>query len=364
MRHLVLLIALLAPTSVVRADGDEALGVRLTRQAPGLGITAAGAGFGRRRDSMPDVPLTSVTIELESIPTGAVVEQAYLYWAVYGGDGDPDLTLDGDEVTGTLIGTADDTCWPLLEDASNRVYRADITSAVEGNGEYVLTDLPATVAGVSDGQGASIVVIYSDPAATDDGLVMLLDGAATVSDTHLVMRATFPEVPATTATAAILHVGVGDGQVVGTDGQLIFNEVTLASEDPFQHFGAFDGTYWDVNEYDVLPFLPSEDEDIELVQAMESDCLVFAYAALALVVPHAPGTDAGAIDAGATDGGGLDASVIDVGASDAARFDGGVPGDVPGTVGTAGCGCRTSGSAGGAWWLLVAAAVMWRRRRR
>src|SRR5690606_9917921 len=97
------------------ADGNEAHSERYRETATGLHIASAGVGLaGRRELGAPAVPTVSATIELETVPAGAIIEAAYLYWAVYGTEGDAELTLNGSNVTGTLIGTSDGTCWTTV----------------------------------------------------------------------------------------------------------------------------------------------------------------------------------------------------------------------------------------------------------
>jgi hypothetical protein len=56
------------------------------------------------------------------------------YWITLAEAGSPTITLDGSVITGTLVGTAPNTCWVGYETANDFVYRADITSKVAGNG--------------------------------------------------------------------------------------------------------------------------------------------------------------------------------------------------------------------------------------
>lgn len=109
-------------SSLSRADGDQAHGLTYRKSATGLGIATAGVGLSARRSISADVPLTAAELVLDDIPAGASVEVAYLYWVTYGA-GDASVTLEGNALSGALIGSSFDTCWsePWSTGALNRV---------------------------------------------------------------------------------------------------------------------------------------------------------------------------------------------------------------------------------------------------
>src|SRR4051812_15507137 len=105
-------VALLSGSSPLLAAGDEALGLAYHEAHVGLGVASAGVGLSGRRANLPTVPTSSANLVLDSLPAGAVIEQAFLYWSILG-TGDDTLSIDGQPVKGQLIGTAANTCWEV-----------------------------------------------------------------------------------------------------------------------------------------------------------------------------------------------------------------------------------------------------------
>lgn len=351
-------VLLLAPRSA-RADGDQKHALRFTDSRRGLGLTSAGAGFAGRRLPGPDVQVDDAKIELTGIPSGAVVETTYLYWVTYGTDGQNTLTINGTAVTGALIGTSGSTCWGSYPDGVNRVYRADVTTLVKANGTYTLTGLPVTAPNTLDGQGASLVVIYSNAASSDRGTVILMDGAITISNLNSGLGGTFAGVDGDGITSATFRVGVGDGQSVHTDAPPDFNNKSLPPVDAgTQGYAGTAGPYWDDLAFDVLAQIPKGKSNPKWTQDYLTDCVVFAYSALVLTNPIGP--PVGGVDGGNNDGGTGGPGPADGGGG----LDGGGTGsDGGGADGAAaassdGCGCRVYAPASAAPGALIALAVL------
>jgi MYXO-CTERM domain-containing protein len=178
-----------------------------------------------------------------------------------------------------LIGTSGHTCWAEVDTNTNFVYRADVTARVAGNADYELADFPSGATG-ADSQGASLVVVYQDPADPLVGDVVLYDGAITVNQTSAVEQSfeslTIPPV----VQSAIFRVGVGDGQETFVDGPLFFKGVDLPQPDGIQYYKSTSGLYWDVVAWDVTSRLKPSDKIIKWTQEYMQDCLVFAFSQL------------------------------------------------------------------------------------
>src|SRR5688572_21863990 len=100
------LALLLAPTSA-RANGDETLGESLRESGKGYGLASTGVGMaGRREVAANTTPVPSGILDLTGVPAGALVRHAYLYWAVFGKNGDATVTFANTTTTGTVIGTS------------------------------------------------------------------------------------------------------------------------------------------------------------------------------------------------------------------------------------------------------------------
>lgn len=166
---------------------------------------------------------------LSGLPSGAAVQRAYLYWITYAATGDDSITLEGNDVAGTLIGTGYDTCWPDEDGGSTRrnfVYRADVTARVQGNGTFELKDFPSSE--FNDTQGASLFVVHTDPNDALNGTVFLRDGALTINGPDYGPD-TFPRVTIPPQLDSLaLTFGAGDGQSALGDGPLFINRTTVA----------------------------------------------------------------------------------------------------------------------------------------
>lgn len=270
------------PSAVARADGDGVHAQIFNDTRAGLGLASVGVGLAGRRESGVASPSTQAELVLSSIPAGAHVVVAYLYWAVYGSVGDDTLEfgLAPTTLTGTLIGSSAHTCWIEFRDTElNRVYRADVTSRVSANGTYLIRGFPSATA-TADSQGASLVVVYEDPSVASAGTVVINDGAITGSGAT-VSSAFTGVLPTSDTTEAWFHLGSGDGQTSLTDGTLRFSGTLVAPPTAGGHFAGVDGPYWDDNIYDVVALIDPGVTSIPWVRNSGNDCIVFAYAALA-----------------------------------------------------------------------------------
>lgn len=271
-------VGALSFSSFAHADGDQAHSLLLHESAPGLGLTSAGVGLSGRRESGADVPAAAGVLTVDGVPAGATVTHAYLYWVTYGTAPDGSVVLDGQTVDGTLIGTSGDTCWSDFENGLNYVHRADVTALVTGNGAHTITGFPSATA-TADTQGASLVVVYDDPADPVTGTVIVRDGALTAMASGMVSDSFVAIEAPSTILDATLRIGAGDGQSSKTDGDLDFADVELTPP-PSDHWGQSDGTFWDDRSYDVSAILGPDVVDAEWQAIMGTDCVVFAYAAL------------------------------------------------------------------------------------
>ena len=312
----------LAPTTA-RADGNEVLGQTLVVRGPGYGIAEGGVGFAAR---FAPPTATTGTIRLAGIPAGATIRHAYLYWIINGTELDTTVVLDGTTVTGTVIGTAGNTCWDPrpdvdVSDQPNVTYRADVAAIVDGNGDYVVSGLPQHQA-QRDAQGASILVVYQDPASDADTIVRLNDGALVVTgggDSEFIV---FEGLEPAALVSASLHLAVGDGEVVQPDGLLSIRfggDTLFPPEGRTQHWVGRLGDYWDINVYDATAHLDLSMPTARMSFSSAADCLASSYAALVYTVLL---TD--------PDGDGIDSfvdSCPDVANADQADVDGDTVGD-------------------------------------
>ncbi len=272
-------VALLGGPALALADGDESHGLSYRDSGPGLGLATTGVGLAGRRDVSADVPSLKANLVLTTVPAGATVERAFLYWVTYGA-GDATVSLQGDSVTGALAGTSANTCWedePWNAAGVNRTYRADVTDIVAGNGSYAIAGYPSA-AKTGDSQGASLVVVYSDPSSDQTGEILLHDGAATLRAFQPFLFTMVAPTPGNVLSAE-LYLGAGDGQSDLPDGLMTVSSIGI--EPPTGgRFSATDGMFWDDISIDVMPQIALNGEGIKVRYGFTDDCIVWAYHAL------------------------------------------------------------------------------------
>lgn len=167
--------------TVVVQNGNGVLGSIYTQSKCGLDYKSASQRIGQRFS--PAGVAQPAPFVIAGIPAGAVIEKAYL-WAGGSGNGAAQTsTLTGPAGTFSypmsVVGSGADVCWSY---AGTYNYRADVTTAVSGNGTYNISGLMvSTVTSGNDMSGATLMVIYSDPSASWAGHITLADGAIVVA---------------------------------------------------------------------------------------------------------------------------------------------------------------------------------------
>lgn len=270
-------------------DACDALPQVYEEVSPGLGLAAAGIGFAGRQGTA----VSSATIVLAGVPAGATVLHADLYYVTIGGP-QATIALDGHSLSATLIGNSGDTCWNKT--AGNFAYRVDVTQLVAGNGSYVLGGFPSSTnqaSNVIDGQGASLVVRYQNPADLRMNLVVEAENIASiVGGNSLTSTLGGFTVPDDFARATALAI-VGDGQSNLAD-RVAFNAIDSGSAAVFQ---GTDGHYWDTLHFDVGRYMNPGDPTFATRITGTQDCLVWVLHALVIedyratsspLVPHGP----------------------------------------------------------------------------
>lgn len=193
------------------ADGNGTLGNVLDLIKCGLNYTSASQRLGQRFS--PAGVAQPAGFVISGIPPCANIEKAYL-WAEGSGDGTAQTaTIDGPSGTQnfpmSIVGQGPDKCWSYV---GSSTYRADVTSVVTGNGTYnisgLLTNPPNTS---NDMDGATLMVIYSDPTVAYQGRIVIADGSIVVGGGTANYNLTYPAVCGSTTNASAFS-GVGDLQ--------------------------------------------------------------------------------------------------------------------------------------------------------
>ncbi|MGZ3884210.1 MAG: hypothetical protein ACXVPD_08460, partial [Bacteroidia bacterium] len=169
-------------------NGNQSLATTYTASACGLNYVYGSVKLGKRGGIAGLTQPASISIS--GLPVCSVIQKAFLYG---------DASGNGVAVTATVvnpllvsnnyampvIGSAPDKCWSY---AGTYSYRADITTAISGNGNYMVSGLPtSTSSSGNDFDGVTILIIYSDPTQMYTGSIVIADGAhevggGTVSD--------------------------------------------------------------------------------------------------------------------------------------------------------------------------------------
>jgi hypothetical protein len=171
----------------------------------------------------------SGVIRLRGVCPGARAVRALLYWGhIIDGNAIP-LTstarFDGTLVTGTLIGSSAPPCWPGTFFVA---YRASVIALIppQINGDYEVNCLPSSLTDGRDpwacspvpaarplAEGASLVVVYSEPGAPATSQVFINEGAALVNFIGTI-AVNNPLPAAINNYSSLKHTRIGaDGQV-------------------------------------------------------------------------------------------------------------------------------------------------------
>ena len=243
---------------------------------PNGGVASEGVSLATRAGA----PSTgTITLNgLPTVPNGAIVQHAALYWMTIGGPDDT-AVFNGVSRTGTLVGASKDTCWNVNQLGPNRVYRHVFpTGVITGNGSFTVGGVGGT--GGVDGQGASLVVIYrtNSPLART-GRVIIRHGALSSTPATPTMSTTFsPTLPIQPAFIR-LNAAVADGQPQFTEGPMTFGGAPISAANAYD---GSDGPLWDDDRFTV----PSDmlgagtNTRVNSLSGGGDDCLAWAYTAL------------------------------------------------------------------------------------
>jgi large repetitive protein len=205
------------PSNPTPQNGNGTLGQIYNFTKCGLGFTQASQRLGQR--FTPQGVPQPATFAISGIPACAVIEQAYL-WTEGSGDGSAQTaTIVNPASTSqnfpmALVGSGPDKCWGY---AGSQTYRASVTPIISGNGNYTISGLftsPPTSG--NDMDGATLMIIYSDPTAAFRGSMVIHDGAVVINGGTTTQNVTGMSVCQNVAAAnATAFCMVGDIQMTG-----------------------------------------------------------------------------------------------------------------------------------------------------
>ncbi|MCS7029530.1 MAG: T9SS type A sorting domain-containing protein, partial [Bacteroidia bacterium] len=184
--------------------------------------------------------------------SGVTIEAAYLWWSVSTNTNPATMNVTIQNplgvtsvFVGNRIGTGSNTCWGYSATSS---YRATIPpSFITGSGTYTISGLPtaSSTGWMEDTDGATLMIIYSDPSQNYVGRLIIHDGALIElgnPSTHFT-----PIIPAVCSNSIF-----GMAFIMGSDFQLSGNTYSL-NGGPYTSYLP-DNTWWDFIEVSTSYF--------------------------------------------------------------------------------------------------------------
>ncbi len=238
----------------------------------------------------------SGTINL-SIPAGATLRRAFLFWAIIWDGTPPAATGDfnSNAITGALVGTSGSPCWG---GTGINFYAADVT-AYAVSGANTLSNFPSGLTNNAPPQGnavfpllegATLVMVFNHP-LWDYNTIWLYTGANTFAGQPVVYNVgTYTGWTAgNPADQLAQHTYVvADGQAIFTGGGTAFNSTpTSGPGTGIKTVDAFDGAdghatvstsdgLWDTHTLDISSFFPNGVSTIANAEASATiDCLTW-----------------------------------------------------------------------------------------
>jgi len=264
-------------------DGTEELGVPSIPIADGSGFLEGGVGM-----VDTDTGNFSITVEADQ-----AVVQVLLYWVggTVGDDGDDTISVNGNPVTGTLIGGPRH----FFGNYDFYAYRADITAenwVVTGVNDFEITDFDFDFTGnpQDENNGAGILVIYDDGSLADltvfDGLDLAFFQFAGDLNHTVPKTFTFDAEGLDRVADLVVFAGsVGENRpnqikVTTSAGDQIFDNVLSSSE----------GLLWDSHVIEVNVPSGATELTVELISVASEDPLgaSMAWTGTGLALPVTP----------------------------------------------------------------------------
>ncbi|HXC06751.1 MAG TPA: SprB repeat-containing protein, partial [Bacteroidia bacterium] len=232
-------------------NGNASLALNYTSTACGLNYVTGSVVLEQRTvvNGITSGPPPGIAqpagIVISGIPTCATIQKAFLYADASGNGVAATATLKNPSgTTGnypmTIIGTDVDKCWGSLGYTGTYSYRADVTAAISGNGTYLISGMPvAPVTGPNDVDGASLIIIYTDPSASYTGTIAIADGAHVSTGNTLNDNLTGFTACAASTTGSVFLI-MADLQ------QLNATSINFNSPTPNYTYPAASNSWWDL----------------------------------------------------------------------------------------------------------------------
>ena len=245
-------------------NGTEELGLPSIPVADGSGFVEGGVG-------MVDTDTGNFDV---TVPAGATVVQAFLYWegGTTSDNGDDTISVNGNSVTGELIGGPTN----FFENYNFYAYRADITAegwVVPGLNSFEITDFDFdfSASTLDENNGAGILVVYDDGSMADlslfDGLDMAYFNFAGTLNSTVPKTFTFNAEGADRVADLVVFAGS-----VGVDRPNQIKVTTIAGDQIFDNvLGSAQGLLWDSHVIVVDVPAGATELTVELISVNSSD---------------------------------------------------------------------------------------------
>ncbi|MEI6123366.1 MAG: HYR domain-containing protein [Bacteroidota bacterium] len=151
----------------IHKNGSGSLNNSFTMSDNGLNYVSASVVIGTRLE--PSGVGTPASVSIAGVPSGSSIVKALFYYGGGTNSGITTLVFNGTNYNADIIGLGPDFCWGYVNTIG---FRVDVTASVAGNGTYVF-DLDEPDENVN---GATLLVIYKDPAASYTGTISINDG--------------------------------------------------------------------------------------------------------------------------------------------------------------------------------------------
>ncbi|MCC7017835.1 MAG: hypothetical protein IT564_11600, partial [Rhodospirillales bacterium] len=158
-------------------NGNGTIATSYFASACGLNYVLGSVKTGKRYT--PAAANQPVAISIAGIPACKTILKAFLY---VGGSGNGiafNTTMTNPAASSSVfpmtpIGNHTDKCWGYTGTYN---YRADVTALITGNGNYNVSGIPTSITTPgNDMDGASLVIIYTDPTQNYTGHILIGDG--------------------------------------------------------------------------------------------------------------------------------------------------------------------------------------------
>jgi gliding motility-associated-like protein len=190
-------------------DGSGTLGNIFSMSKCGLNYSVQSQRLGQRFTPQGVAqPAPLVISDMPDCPLGVnglTIEAAYLWVEGSGSGMAQTVTVDGPlgpmNYPMTVVGSGPDKCWGY---PGTFTYRADVTASIVGNATYNISGVLTSPPNVQeDMDGATLIIVWSDPSQPYQGTIVIDDGAivVTVSGGAANYNVTYPPVCGATQNA-------------------------------------------------------------------------------------------------------------------------------------------------------------------